>query len=81
MAHILYLTQVLPYPLDSGAKIRQYYVLRHLTSRHQVTLVSFVRDDDKPEHVAHLESFCHAVHTVPIRREEADVSGKALERR
>jgi glycosyltransferase involved in cell wall biosynthesis len=68
MARILFLTQVLPYPLDSGAKIRAYYVLLHLAQRHEVTLVSFVRADDSPEHVAHLERFCHAVHTVPMRR-------------
>jgi glycosyltransferase involved in cell wall biosynthesis len=65
---ILFLTQVLPYPLNSGAKIRAYYVLRHLAQRHAVTLVSFVRADDRPEYVAHLKSFCHAVHTVPMRR-------------
>jgi glycosyltransferase involved in cell wall biosynthesis len=68
MARVLFLTQVLPYPLDSGAKIRAYYVLRHLTQQHEVTLVSFVRIDDRPEYVAHLEDFCHAVHPVPMRR-------------
>jgi len=68
VARILFLTQVLPYPLDSGAKIRAYYVLLHLAQRHEVTLVSFVRADDRSEYVAHLERFCHAVHTVPMRR-------------
>jgi glycosyltransferase involved in cell wall biosynthesis len=68
MARVLFLTQVLPYPLDSGAKIRAYYVLRHLTQKHEVTLVSFIREDDRPEYVAHLERICHAVHTVPMRR-------------
>jgi glycosyltransferase involved in cell wall biosynthesis len=66
--HILFLTQILPYPLDTGAKVRAYYVLRHLTQRHQVTLVSFTRTDDRPEHVAHLRTFCQTVHTVPIVR-------------
>jgi polysaccharide biosynthesis protein PslH len=68
MARILYLTQVLPFPLNTGAKIRQYYVLRHLCQKHAVTLVSFVRPDDKVEHVEHLKSFCAAVHTVPMTR-------------
>jgi glycosyltransferase involved in cell wall biosynthesis len=68
MAQILFLTQVLCYPLDSGAKIRAYSVLRHLAQKHEVTLVSFVRADDRAEYVAHLERFCHAVHTVPMRR-------------
>ena len=68
MANILFLTQVLPYPLNSGAKIRAYYVLRYLAQKHRVTLVSFVRDDDRPEDIEHLLSFCDAVHTVPMRR-------------
>ncbi len=68
MADVLFLTQVLPYPLDAGPKIRAYYVLRHLAKDHQVTLLSFVRDEDRPEHVEHLEAFCEAVFTVPMRR-------------
>lgn len=68
MARILYLTEVLPYPLVSGAKIRAYHVLRHLVSRHHVTLASFVRDDDRAEYVSHLRDLCQAVHTVPMRR-------------
>jgi polysaccharide biosynthesis protein PslH len=68
VARILYLTQVLPYPLNTGARVRQYYVLRYLARTHEVTLVSFVRDDDKPEHIAHLKAICHAVYTVPMVR-------------
>ena len=68
MARILFLTQVLPFPLSTGAKARQYYVLRYLSQKHTVTLVSFVRSDDKPEYIAHLRSFCAEVHTVPMLR-------------
>jgi len=65
---ILFLTQVLPYPLDAGPKIRAYYTLRHLARQHQVTLLSFVRPMDTPAQVEHLAQFCQAVHTVPMRR-------------
>ncbi len=65
---ILFLTQVLPYPLVGGAKIRAYYMLRYLAQQHEVTLVSFVRGDDRPEDVAHLAQFCAAVHTAPMVR-------------
>ncbi len=68
MARVLFLTQVLPYPLDSGPRVRQYHMLRHLAGQHQVTLASFVRPDDTPEAVQHLQSFCQAVYTVPMRR-------------
>ena len=68
MAQILFLTQVLPYPLDAGPKIRAYYVLRHLAQQHQVHLVSFVRGEDRDEHVKHVASFCDAVDTIPMIR-------------
>lgn len=68
MPRILFLTQVLPYPLDAGPKVRAYYMLRHLAAQHDVTLVSFVRPDDRPEYTEHLRGIASAVHTVPIRR-------------
>jgi glycosyltransferase involved in cell wall biosynthesis len=68
LTRILYLTQVLPYPLSTGARVRQYYVLRYLSQYHEVTLLSFVRPDDHAEHVAHLQTFCAAVHTAPMQR-------------
>jgi glycosyltransferase involved in cell wall biosynthesis len=66
--NILFLTQVLPYPLDAGPKTRAYYVLRYLAQKHTVTLVSFVRGTDTPAAVGHLAGLCAAVHTVPITR-------------
>ncbi len=69
---ILFLTQVLPYPLDAGPKTRAYYVLRHLAGAgHAVTLLTFIRSSDAPEFVAHLAAFCAAIHTVPIQRSRA----------
>src|SRR5687768_13042202 len=65
---VLLLTQVLPYPPDSGPKVKTYYVLKYLARQHDVTLVSFVRDSDKPEYVQHLETLCERVITVPISR-------------
>lgn len=65
---ILFLTQILPYPLDSGAKVRAYHVLQYLAARHEVTLVSFSRDSDPLAAIDHLRSICQAVHLVPMHR-------------
>lgn len=66
---ILFLTQVLPYPLDSGPKIRAYYVLRWLAeSGREVTLASFVRPDNTSDQVSHLKSLCREVHVVQMHR-------------
>jgi glycosyltransferase involved in cell wall biosynthesis len=78
---VLLLTQVLPYPPDSGPKVKTYYVLKYLAQQHDVTLVSFVRDTDKPDYIRHLESLCERVVTVPISRSPVrDLSflGKSL---
>lgn len=64
---VLLLTQVLPYPPDSGPKVKTWNVLKCLARNHQVTLVSFVRGDQSEE-VARIKSVCQAVHTVPIER-------------
>lgn len=61
------LTQVLPYPPDSGPKVKTYNVIKYLAQRHQVTLISFVRGDQSEE-VRHLERYCRAVYTVPMER-------------
>ena len=66
--HILFVTQMLPYPLDSGAKVRAYYMLRHLAERHRVTLCSLAREADAESAVAHVEQFCERVLLHVIRR-------------
>ncbi len=65
---ILFLSQVLPYPLDAGPKVRSYYVLRHLAQRHSVTLATFVRDSDPPEALNHLRTVVAQVAPCPMRR-------------
>ena len=65
--NVLLLTQVLPYPPDSGPKVKTWNVLKYLAERHEVTLVSFVRGDQSGD-VRHLKQYCWAVHTVIIKR-------------
>jgi len=65
--NVLLLTQVLPYPPDSGPKVKTWNVLKYLAQHHEVTLLSFVRGDQS-EHARHLERYCQAVYTVPIER-------------
>jgi glycosyltransferase involved in cell wall biosynthesis len=75
---ILFLSQLLPYPADAGAKVRSYYVLRWLARQHAVTLVAFRREDDSEVGVRHLEGICERVITVPMRRSRLrDVSSLA----
>jgi len=65
---ILLLTQVLPYPPDSGPKVKTWNVIKYLAQAgHEITLASFVRGDQSPD-VQRLQPYCRAVHTVPMDR-------------
>jgi polysaccharide biosynthesis protein PslH len=80
---ILLLTQVLPYPPDSGPKVKTLNVLKYLAQEHEVTLVSFVRGNQSEE-ISELGKLCKAVHTVPIKRstvEDLLYIGESLLRR
>jgi polysaccharide biosynthesis protein PslH len=65
---ILLLTQILPYPPDSGPKVKTYNLLRYLATNHEVTLVSLVRSAAEAEQAAALRGLCTEVHTVLLRR-------------
>jgi glycosyltransferase involved in cell wall biosynthesis len=66
--HILFLTQIIPYPPDAGPKVKTWHVLRHLANKgYRVTLASFVRPEER-EHIPALKEVCQDVFTVPIRR-------------
>jgi glycosyltransferase involved in cell wall biosynthesis len=65
---VLLLTQVLPYPPDSGPKVKTWNVIKYLAQAgHEVTLASFVRGDESAS-ARHLQKYCRAVHPVPMAR-------------
>jgi glycosyltransferase involved in cell wall biosynthesis len=66
--HILFLTQIIPYPPDAGPKVKTWHVLRYLANKgHHVTLVSFIRPKDE-EYISVIKEICQEVYTVPIHR-------------
>jgi len=66
--HILFLTQIIPYPPDAGPRVKTWHVLRYLAGQgHNVTLASFIRPEEE-QHVSKVEEVCDQVFTVPIHR-------------
>ena len=66
--NILFLTQILPYPPNSGPKVKTWHVLRYLADcGHNITLVSFVRPEELP-YIEEVKKVCAAVHTIPVWR-------------
>jgi len=72
---ILFLTQVLPWPLDAGPKVRACHVLRYLAQSHQISLVSYVRETDGPDAPDYLRRLCRSVHVVPMHRSRLTDAG------
>ncbi|MCC6177939.1 MAG: glycosyltransferase [Chloroflexi bacterium] len=66
---VLFLSRWYPYPADNGAKIRVFNLLRQLSRRHEVSLVTFAESTDRvdDETLTVLLSTCDDVQVVPYR--------------
>lgn len=64
---ILMLTPYLPYPLWSGGQIRTYNLLKNLAQKHEITLFSFIRDENENRYRPQLLKFCKRVETFKRR--------------
>jgi glycosyltransferase involved in cell wall biosynthesis len=65
---ILFLTQILPFPLDAGPKVRAYHVIRYLAEAgHDIHLLSFSRGEPE-ELVQPLRQLCSSIDLVPLTR-------------
>jgi sugar transferase (PEP-CTERM/EpsH1 system associated) len=59
---ILYVTGVFPYPLIGG-HLRHYHLIRELSRRHAITLISLVTEGFRPEHREAVAPFTEGVFT------------------
>jgi len=65
---ILFLSQIIPWPLDAGPKVKTWNVLQHLRKQgHEIIFFSFIREEEK-KHLPHIKESFSRVYTVPIRR-------------
>lgn len=58
---ILMITPYLPFPLVSGGQIRTYNLLKNLSKKHKITLVSFIRDPHEKKYLQELKPFCEEI--------------------
>lgn len=65
---ILILTPQLPYPPQQGTSLRNFHIIRGLSERHQVYLLSFLEDEQKvdPQFIMPLREQCQEIVTVPV---------------
>lgn len=65
--NILFLSRWFPFPADNGSKIRVFNLLRQLSRRHTVDLVSFTAGEPIHQAMAELQRYCRTVKTTPFR--------------
>lgn len=64
---ILFLSRWYPFPPDNGSKIRVFNLLRYLSQRHEVDLISFATDAVAGPQIAAMQSCCRRVEVFPYR--------------
>lgn len=57
---ILMLTLYLPYPTNSGGQIRSYNLIKNLSKKHEITLVSFIKKGEE-KYAAEMKKYCKEV--------------------
>ena len=62
--HILWISSKLPYPLDSGDKLRQYNLIKQLSRDHTICLLTFLEEAEDIRYLPEVEQFCAVVETV-----------------
>lgn len=63
---ILFFTFDIPYPLNSGGKIRAYHLIKQLAKKHEVTLFTFYRTAEQLTNIQYLQQFCKEI--IPFQR-------------
>ncbi len=68
MANILILTPQLPYPPHQGTSLRNFHIIRGLAERQEITLLSFLEDNQAadPEANEPLFALCTQIVTTPV---------------
>ncbi|HUW22006.1 MAG TPA: glycosyltransferase [Candidatus Bathyarchaeia archaeon] len=58
---ILMITPYLPYPPFSGGQVRSYHLIKNLAHKHQIFLISLVKNNQEKKYIKELEKFCARV--------------------
>ncbi|MDX1934295.1 MAG: glycosyltransferase [Capsulimonadales bacterium] len=69
-ARLLFLAQLLPWPLIGGGQIRSYYLLRSLAEDYDIRLLSLIRRESERAYLSEVAPFCRlGAETVRLRRD------------
>lgn len=58
---VLFITAALPFPLDSGDKIKSFNTIKYLSQKHEIFLFSLIHAAEEVGYKKHLEKYCKEV--------------------
>jgi glycosyltransferase involved in cell wall biosynthesis len=64
---ILFCSRWFPYPPDNGSRIRIFNLIKQLSSRHEIDLISFTDENLTEERLAGLQTYCRNIEAVPYK--------------
>lgn len=64
---ILFISRWYPYPPDNGSKIRIFNLIKYLSFRHEVDLISFATEAIAETHLTAMHRYCRRVTVIPYR--------------
>lgn len=65
---VLYITYGYPWPLNSGMRLRDYHLIRAVSSRFAVSLLSLMERPEEAQHLEALHPYCASVDAVLAER-------------
>lgn len=65
---VLFLSSWYPYPADNGSRLRIYHLLCQLSSRYEISLISFTDEPISSDRLRAMRALCAEVKTVQQRR-------------
>lgn len=65
--NILYVANLIPYPLDSGGKIFTFSTIQALSKNNEIDLLCFYEHEDINAGTEKLREFCYSVDALPIK--------------
>ncbi len=66
---ILFVSDSFPYPPDSGVKVRDFNLIRHLSDRCELGLLAFIFSEREELGVAEMRKYCNPVEIVRFQRQ------------
>ncbi|ASW42459.1 glycosyltransferase [Clostridium isatidis] len=63
--NILFITNLLPYPLDNGGKIKTYNVIKSLAKENSVDMICFFEEDNDLNNIGELNKLINKIYTFP----------------